>query len=255
MVHSSHYDLMFSFLLSQVVVKNLVNSCKCHGLSGSCQLKTCWKSSPNFRLVGKILKQQFRHAVLVDQSNLGNGISIVPTKEAKRRRQSKSATNRNRRPSFTDFKNNEANFWQQKQQQPLRQRQQKMQPNHHQHQMHQENKIQKKQQQQPTNKKRSRINDSLFFFQKSPNFCEKDSNSDIPGTHGRRCNQWSFGSDSCTSLCCGRGYYLVKEVTKQRCQCRFHWCCDVECQTCEQIEWISICNWWYEMKQKICEHK
>jgi wingless-type MMTV integration site family, member 10 len=224
-----------------VVVKNLVNQCKCHGLSGSCQLKTCWKSSPNFRTVGKILKQQFRHAILVDQSNLGNGISIVPTKEAKRRRQSKSATNRNRRPSFTDFKNNEAKIWQQQQQHQQKQKKQ-----------------QKQQQQQSmksvvvstaTSSKNSKkstkkngINNSLFYFQKSPNFCEKDSISDIAGTHGRRCNQWSFGSDSCTSLCCGRGYYLVKEVTKQRCHCRFHWCCDVECQTCEQIEWISICN-------------
>lgn len=243
------------------MVKNLVNQCKCHGLSGSCQLKTCWKSSPNFRLVGKILKQQFRHAVLVDQSNLGSGISIVPTKEAKRRRQSKSAANRNqklkqqRRPSYAKIKNIDEMFAQQPWQRPN--------------------------QQQPRNRKRnspnnnnngrggrmgrSRIDNSLFFYQKSPNFCDKDLKSDIPGTQGRRCKQHDFGSESCATLCCNRGYFLVREVsfctfvvcrsdanimslfklqqvTQYRCQCRFHWCCEVECQTCEKIEYISVCK-------------
>lgn len=46
--------------------------CKCHGISGNCELKTCWRSAPDFRQVGKILKENFRAAVLVDQSNLGN---------------------------------------------------------------------------------------------------------------------------------------------------------------------------------------
>lgn len=91
--------------------------------------------------------------------------------------------------------------------------------------------------------KRSKMESSLFYFQRSPNFCEKDTSSDIPGTHGRRCNHTtSTGSDSCSSLCCGRGFRLIKEVTNQRCNCRFEWCCHVECQTCEQVEWISICN-------------
>jgi wingless-type MMTV integration site family, member 10 len=189
------------------VAKNLVSRCKCHGLSGSCQLKTCWKSSPDFRIVGKVLKQQFRRAILVDQSNFGNGVSIVYRNDGKKRK-SKSA---NRRPSITrnDFENNAATAagaWQKK------------------------------------TKKKNRMENSLFYFQKSPNFCEKDTLSDIPGTHGRRCNRTSIGSDSCSSLCCGRGYNLIKEVTNLRCNCRFHWCCFVECQTCEQVEWISICN-------------
>lgn len=47
--------------------------CKCHGISGSCELKTCWRSTPEMRQIGRILKDRYRQAVLVEQSNLGNG--------------------------------------------------------------------------------------------------------------------------------------------------------------------------------------
>lgn len=47
--------------------------CKCHGMSGSCELKTCWRVTPTIRQVGKILKERYKKAVLVEQSNLGNG--------------------------------------------------------------------------------------------------------------------------------------------------------------------------------------
>jgi len=52
-------------------------------MSGSCQLKTCWKSAPDFHIVGKVLKHQFRKAILVDQSNLGNGEPVVVLKRAR----------------------------------------------------------------------------------------------------------------------------------------------------------------------------
>jgi hypothetical protein len=35
-------------------------------------MKTCWRAVPDFRVVGKSLKDKFRSAVLVDQSNLAN---------------------------------------------------------------------------------------------------------------------------------------------------------------------------------------
>jgi hypothetical protein len=49
--------------------------CKCHGVSGSCSVRTCWKTLPPFRIVGEYLKQKFvtSQRVTVDQS--GNALT------------------------------------------------------------------------------------------------------------------------------------------------------------------------------------
>ncbi|GAB0088954.1 Protein Wnt [Sergentomyia squamirostris] len=177
----------------KAVANNMVIRCKCHGMSGSCQLKTCWRSAPDFQVVGKVLKQQFRRAVLVDQSNIGNGppMVVVSHKNKKRRKNRPPRKSQAGRGSRDEMR---------------------------------------------------KLENSLFYYQRSPNFCEKDLNSDIPGTSGRRCNRTSSGSDSCASMCCGRGYSLIREQRVERCHCKFHWCCYVECQRCDVEEWISICN-------------
>ncbi|XP_059617197.1 protein Wnt-10a [Phlebotomus argentipes] len=177
----------------RAVANNMIIRCKCHGMSGSCQLKTCWRSAPEFSVVGRVLKQQFRRAVLVDQSNIGNGPPMVVV----------SHKNKKRRKNRPSRKTPAGRMY---------------------------------------NGGLRKLENSLFYYQRSPNFCEKDSNSDIPGTTGRRCNRTSSGNDGCASLCCGRGYSLIREQRVERCHCKFHWCCFVECQRCDVEEWISICN-------------
>ena len=39
--------------------------CKCHGISGACNLKTCWQALREFSYTGKILKEKYEGATLV----------------------------------------------------------------------------------------------------------------------------------------------------------------------------------------------
>lgn len=68
----------------------------------------------------------------------------------------------------------------------------------------------------------------LFKFQNNKYFLSPIST----GTHGRVCNKTSSGLDGCAILCCGRGYNTKKIVVKERCNCKFQWCCQVKCDIC-----------------------
>ncbi|XP_051986852.1 protein Wnt-6 [Xyrauchen texanus] len=50
--------------------------CKCHGLSGSCTLSSCWRKMPLFRQVGDHLMQSFHAAIRVMGGN--DGKSLFP---------------------------------------------------------------------------------------------------------------------------------------------------------------------------------
>ncbi|KZS18490.1 Protein Wnt [Daphnia magna] len=165
-LHNSHVG-------RTVVGANSEIRCKCHGMSGSCEMKTCWKAVPEFRRVGTVLKERFNQAVLVDQSQLGNeaGSSSKGRQFARRIRD-------------TD----------------------------------------------------------LLFYERSPNFCEERPDVDYPGITGRRCNKTGDELDNCQSLCCGRGYNVVRQKRTERCHCRFHWCCSVVCNNCTVEQWVTVCK-------------
>ncbi|XP_063236262.1 protein Wnt-6-like isoform X1 [Bacillus rossius redtenbacheri] len=57
----------------RLAVKNHMRTeCKCHGLSGSCTLRTCWRKMPPFRDVGNRLKERFDGAAKVTPDNDGH---------------------------------------------------------------------------------------------------------------------------------------------------------------------------------------
>ncbi|XP_019618002.1 PREDICTED: protein Wnt-10a-like [Branchiostoma belcheri] len=152
------------------VSTNMQRRCKCHGMSGSCNLKTCWKATPDFREVGVILKERFDYATQIKVSNDNYG--RLETIYA------------NRPPFATD----------------------------------------------------------LVYFDRSPDFCDRNRELETPGTRGRICNKTSSGPDSCAALCCGRGFNIFRQTRVERCNCKFHWCCYVICEECRITEWVNSCK-------------
>ena len=53
----------------RIVERNMVKQCKCHGLSGSCEVKTCWKALPSFTVIGNKLKQKYDEAIQIEVKN------------------------------------------------------------------------------------------------------------------------------------------------------------------------------------------
>ena len=61
------------YLLLQVVQDEVKTKCRCHGLSGSCTIKTCWNEAPTASVIATILKEKYDSAqqVQVDIPNFG----------------------------------------------------------------------------------------------------------------------------------------------------------------------------------------
>lgn len=56
----------------QTVFSEMRQECKCHGMSGSCTVRTCWMRLPTFRAVGDVLKDRFDGASRVIYGNKGS---------------------------------------------------------------------------------------------------------------------------------------------------------------------------------------
>ena len=89
----------------------------------------------------------------------------------------------------------------------------------------------------PSNNKRVNSLDMVHVDQ-SPDFCNPGLYG--PGTKGRECN---LTNNTCSVLCCGRGYSSVAVTVASRCRCTAQWCCEVKCEQCEHVETRLQCNW------------
>lgn len=41
----------------------MMDKCKCHGVSGSCSMKTCWKKLSEFNATATLLRQKYNEAI------------------------------------------------------------------------------------------------------------------------------------------------------------------------------------------------
>lgn len=95
--------------------------------------------------------------------------------------------------------------------------------------------------------------DKLVFADSSQDYCYAVPELGINGTLGRYCSKAKRrpdGSevsraerDSCDRLCTRCGYKVMKErvKTERQCDCRFVYCCSIECKRCPHVEETYKC--------------
>ncbi|XP_017865488.1 PREDICTED: protein Wnt-5 [Drosophila arizonae] len=146
----------------RAVIKKTRITCKCHGVSGSCSLITCWQQLSSIREIGDYLREKYEEATEVKLNKRGR----------------------------LQVKNSEFKV-----------------PTAH----------------------------DLIYLDESPDWCRTNRLLQWSGTHGRVCNKSSSGLDGCGILCCGRGYNTKNIIVRERCNCKFHWCCQVKCDVCTKV--------------------
>lgn len=186
----------------QHVQHEMKKECKCHGMSGSCTVKTCWMRLPSFRDIGNNIKDKFEGASRVSASNEinllhGSTPSIALSTNPNSSRVIRKKMNRRRatRQPLTPYD-----------------------PSH---------KI-------PDMK-------DLVYYEQSPDFCKYNPSQGMTGTRGRVCNDTSSGVDGCELMCCGRGYKTEIREEFERCRCVFKWCCTVQCEICKVRRMVHTC--------------
>ncbi|XP_071817368.1 protein Wnt-2b-A-like isoform X2 [Apostichopus japonicus] len=155
----------------RAVRRKMKLECKCHGVSGACNIRTCWKAMEEFTEVGQYLRTMYDAATEVTMNRDGNGLLV----SSKRRRRKPSKSN-------------------------------------------------------------------LVYFERSPDYCSMNPETGSLGTGGRFCNRTSTGPDGCDVMCCGRGYNTMRVRQTSQCECKFHWCCVVECQECTEVVDVHTCK-------------
>ncbi|XP_066253859.1 protein Wnt-1 [Euwallacea similis] len=190
------------------VQSQMRQECKCHGMSGSCTMKTCWMRLSTFRAIGDLLKDRYDGATHVTGHN---SATLKSNKHHANRLPKNSQSNSIMTNSLHTKRENKRKHKYGFQLKPY------------------------------NSELKPPGMEDLVYYEMSPGFCDRNPGLGIQGTYGRQCNDTSEGVDNCAIMCCGRGYKTQEIVVTERCNCIFHWCCEVRCEKCKTKKKIHTC--------------
>ncbi|XP_071526804.1 protein Wnt-9a-like isoform X2 [Panulirus ornatus] len=239
------------------VEKTAKETCKCHGVSGSCSTKTCWIQLPSFAAAAMVIKQLYETASLAVTNNEARMGRMRMTKKKRKQRFPRAAdysgsikyirslpgNYRNLTPAVyvregwmgTAKSQTQEDYWRKKSRKrfarDLLKRMRRQSP---------KSLKRRKNSRRLSGRRRPRksyLGDptQLVYLDNSPNFCRKGKYG--PGTGNRSCKK-----SNCESLCCGRGYDTSVVVLQEPCRCRVVWCCRVHCHNCSRTAEIYTCK-------------
>jgi len=188
----------------------LQTQCKCHGVSGSCNVKTCWRALPTLGHIGQRLKVLLqnplhrstrlalrRHVAVPKRQKLyGTAVEVAARRHGRRGRLTLAPVAINAAVGGAGGVGSSA-----------------------------------------------LSEHDLVYTAKSPDYCAADGRTGSVGTGGRWCNAsvGHGGADACASMCCGRGHTTQLRHSLERCHCKYVWCCHVTCKTCQTVVQHSTC--------------
>ncbi|CAK9291199.1 unnamed protein product [Gordionus sp. m RMFG-2023] len=231
-------------------------NCKCHGVSGACSTKTCWPQLGPFRKIGRLLKEKYDNATRVRLNGLSSlqvslspkgmraksqgyyynskyDIKVPTASDLVYLKKSPDFCITDPRIGFSGTKGRICGIDFNSQ---------------YPHDLH--NNQQAFQSSLPSNSDLDDDNNfdeldniisfhggdmsdlTMFYFLASSIY-----DNDSPHK-----NNLNGGSSVCRNLCCGRGDEKKVITLKQRCHCKFQWCCDVKCSVCIKNVTFFVCR-------------
>lgn len=178
-------------------------TCKCHGVSGSCSVKTCWHQLAQFANTAAVIKVKYDNAVLVNAEIQENSSHLrTMTSSTSKNQENNRILPQSRSKKATDKLVDIESI---------------------------------------RSGRNSMRNDpvdttELIYQQRSPEFCA--TNPLGPGTMDRQC----LRGENCEILCCGRGYNVHSTKENVSCKCKLILCCHVECENCWVDKTIHTCK-------------
>nr|XP_045364921.1 protein Wnt-11 isoform X2 [Camelus bactrianus] len=205
----------------QALRASLEMKCKCHGVSGSCSIRTCWKGLQELRDVATDLKTRYLSATKVVHRPMGTRKHLVPKDLDIRPVKDSELVYLQSSPDFC-MKNEKVGSHGTQDRLPGL-----FLPSC------------------PDSAPRTcpqAAEEEAPSHSNLPGLLRMPPASHPPGFLPWQCNKTSHGSDSCDLMCCGRGYNPYTDRVVERCHCKYHWCCYVTCRRCERTVERYVCK-------------